>query len=125
MATVCAVASWFVSVTATVKPDGAEIVGGESVPPDPISYIAGMRARLGAGGEVLFDPGAGFGIVVELVLVLVLVLVEAVVVVLGEAVVEARVVVLVDDVLAEPPHPTSRRTESSPRTFLRQLTSAA
>jgi hypothetical protein len=36
MITVCGFVSRFVSATATVKPEGAEIVGGDSVPPASI-----------------------------------------------------------------------------------------
>jgi hypothetical protein len=120
--TVCGAESRFVSVTATVKPDGAETVGGDSAPPGPILNVAGMRAPLGAGGELCAEPGAGFGVVV------VVVLVEAVVVVV---LVEAAVVaceagrVVVEEVLPAPPHPARSSTESSPRTFLGQPTAAA
>jgi hypothetical protein len=85
-----------------------------------ILNVAGMRAPFGAGGEVRADPGAGFGVVVVLVdavVTVVVVLVEAGFVVACEI---ARVVV--DDVLAAPPHPASRRTASSPRTFSRRFT---
>jgi len=106
-----------------VKPEGAEIVGGDSAPPGRILNVAGTRAPLGAGGEVRAEPGAGFWVVV--------VLVEAVVVAVVVALVEAAVVVVdaardvVDDVPPEPPHPASSRTESSPRTFIRRFTLAA
>jgi hypothetical protein len=124
MITVCDLLSRFASVTATVKPDGAETVGGDSAPPAKILNVAGMRAPLGAGGEVRADPGAGFGVVVVLVdavvVAVVVALVEAGLVAAGEV---ARVVV--DDVVAAPPHPASRRTESSPRTFSRRFTLAA
>lgn len=128
MITVCALESPLASVTATLKPDGAEIVGGDSVPPAPILKVAGIRAPFGAGGEVFAEPGAGCGVVA------VLVLVEAVVVgagVVGAGLVAAEVVVdrvtavVVEDVALDPPHPASRRTESSPRTLIGRLTSAA
>jgi hypothetical protein len=129
--TVCGLLSRFASVTATVNPEGAEIVGGESAPAAKILNVAGTRAPLGAGGEVRAEPGTGFGVVVAVAVVLVgagvVALVEAVVVALVEAVVGACEAVrsVVDGVLPEPPHPASRRTERTARTFIPRLTLAA
>ena len=119
--TVCGLLSRFASVTATVNPEGAEIVGGDSAPAAKILNVAGTRAPLGAGGEVRAEPGTGFGVVV------VVVLVEVGVVALVEGVVGAceAVRAVVDGVLPEPPHPATRRTERSPTTFIRRLTLAA
>jgi hypothetical protein len=125
---VCGLLSRFASVTATVNPGGAEIVGGDSAPAAKILNVAGTRAPLGAGGEVRAEPGAGFGVVVVVVLVGAggVALVEAVVVALVEAVVGAcEAVRAVDGVLPEPPHPARRSTERSPRTFIPRLTLAA
>jgi hypothetical protein len=127
---VCGYVSRLASVTATVKPEGAEIVGGDSAPPASILNVAGTRAPFGAGGEVRAEPGAAVGTV--FVLVVGGVLVETVLVGVDagvEAVVAAAVDpaarVLVDEVLPEPPHAASRSAGSSPRTCREGLTSAA
>ncbi len=132
MITVCGLVSPFESSTATVKPEGAEIVGGESAPPGKILNVAGTRAPFGAGGDVRAEPGAGVEVVVVLVEVAAEVVVEAPGEAPGEAAVEAvveaaveAVRVTVDDVPRDPPHPASRRTRSGPRTFSRRLTLAA
>jgi hypothetical protein len=132
-----------ITVSCTAIPAGADTVGGDSPPPERIVNVAGIRAPLGGGGEVLAEPGAGFGwVVVVAAAAVVVVLVAAVVVVLAAVLVVAPVfavapvlAVLVDAgvcavvvartlvlVLEEPPHPASRIAGISPRTLARRLT---
>ncbi len=127
MITVCGLASRFASVTATLKPEGAETTGGDNAPPDMILNVAGTRAPFGAGGEVLAEPGAGAGVVLFGLLVLVLVLVDAVVVGLVEAAVvgTCEPVLVAVDLPPDAPHPVSRRTRKSPKTFGARRTQAA
>jgi hypothetical protein len=132
------------TVSCTAIPAGAEIVGGDSAPPGSMVNVAGIRASLGGGGDLLAEPWAAvvrrFGTVVA---ARVSVIVEApVVVVVAAAVAPAVVVAAVAPVLMVPlavvpapaavvlellaePHPARRRTDISPTALSEWLTAPA
>jgi hypothetical protein len=135
------------TVSCTAIPAGAEIVGGDSAPPGSMVNVAGIRASLGGGGDLLAEPWAAvvrrFGTVVAArVSVIVEAPVVVVVVVVAAAVAPAVVVAAVAPVLMVPlavvpapaavvlellaePHPARRRTDISPTALSEWLTAPA